>query len=185
MDNQCKMLIHCLLVASTDHNDGTSLMRLFAAGTTSQGMRPVHAERNEDVLFWQLPLLQPHTGWTNQAALGILWATSKQQNAVKTDVQDNRAKHKRERAPLTVKDAGQIAPMDSSSCATRTSQTSCRTSGSKLPRGDRAGEPPSEGSCRTLLSKHPTTLMCPHFKSLSATLTTSRTGCLWDLPPAP
>ena len=74
IDGQCQMLLHWFLVASTKHRTGTgtSLIRLPTAGTTPQGMRQVHVERDEDILFRQLPSLQPLNGRTNPTVLSIL-----------------------------------------------------------------------------------------------------------------
>ena len=104
MDGQCQPLMDWLLIASTDSGRGTSPIRLPSVGVTPQGMRPVHAERDEDILFWQLPALQPVTGTTDPAVLGILQATRDQRNAVTEDIADRRVERERERAPKTVEE---------------------------------------------------------------------------------
>ena len=62
MEDVHSPLFDWLLVASTEPGDtpNTSFIRMVSTGTTPQGMLNVQVERNEDVLFHQLPALRPN-----------------------------------------------------------------------------------------------------------------------------
>ena len=104
MEGECQPLLDWLLIASTNSRGRTSLTHPPAAGTAPLGMRQVHAERNEDILFQQLPTLQLMQGNTDPAVLQTLQATQEQCNAVTANMEDQTADRERERAPKTVEE---------------------------------------------------------------------------------
>ena len=103
MEAVCKPLLDWLMVASTAQGEGT-LLQLDQAGTTPQGARPLHVERDEDLKFRQLPALKPSTRGTDPAVMGILQASREQADAVQAMVAERRADREAEKAPKTVSD---------------------------------------------------------------------------------
>ena len=110
LEAACRPLLQWLVVATTkvavgEGAEPTTLIRQATAGVTPQRLRAVHAERNEDVLYRQLPALKPTGGpRTDPAVLGILQATREQRNAVTADLDDRRAERERLADPKTVQD---------------------------------------------------------------------------------
>ena len=110
LEAACQPLLQWLIVATTKVAGGegaepNTLIRQTTAGVTPQRLRAVHAERNEDVLYRQLPALKPTGGpKTDPAVLGILQATREQRNAVTADLDDRRAERERLADPKSVQD---------------------------------------------------------------------------------
>ena len=110
LKDACRPLLEWLTVATTkiglaEGVEPTTLLRQDTAGITPQRLRAVHTERNDDVLYRQLPALRPAPGpQTDPAVMGILQATREQRNAVTADIDDRRAERERGQAPKSVED---------------------------------------------------------------------------------
>ena len=100
----CLPLLDWLVAASTaaDADGAPSPLRQANAGLAPQGLRKVRAERDEDLLYRQLPILKPSRGATDPAVLGILQATREQRNAVTAELEDRRADREKDKLPKTI-----------------------------------------------------------------------------------